>query len=181
MWRKEESKTQAVPEISTKAVNSTGTPPGPAASLHEKSTPPLAARASACISQGIKIRGDITGSEDLFVDGEVEGKLTLDSASVTIGPNGRVKAEVVAREVIVRGCLEGKVHAHERVQVCSTGQVHGEIHTLTLAIEEGAVLSGRVEAGKSAEKAGNTLAVMAPAIVEESSGSAEVPATPAVN
>jgi cytoskeletal protein CcmA (bactofilin family) len=180
VWRKEESKTQAVPEISTNAVNSTGTPPGPAAPLREKSTPPLAARASACISQGIKIRGEITGSEDLFVDGEVEGKLALDSASVTIGPNGRVKADVVAREVIVRGCVEGKVNAHERVQVWGTGQVHGEIQTLTLVIEEGAVLRGKVEAGKPAEKGGNAFAA-APAVAEETSSSANVPAIPAVN
>jgi cytoskeletal protein CcmA (bactofilin family) len=180
VWRKEDLKTQAVPEISTIAVNSTDTPPGPAIPLHEKSTPPLAARAVACISQGIKIRGEITGSEDLVVDGDVEGKLALDSASVTIGPNGRVKADVVAREVIVRGCVEGKVHAHERVQVWATGQVHGEIQTLTLAIEEGAVLSGKVEAGKPVEKTSNALAV-APASVEETSSSAEVAATPAVN
>ncbi len=180
MWRKEDSKTQAVPEISTRAVNSTDTPPAPAALLHEEPTPPLAARAVACISQGIKIRGEITGSEDLVVDGDVEGNLALDSASVTIGPNGRVKADVHAREVIVRGCVEGKVHAHERVQVRATGQVYGEIQTLTLAIEEGAVLRGKVEAGKPAEKAGNALAV-APASVEKTSGSAEVAATPAVN
>jgi len=161
-------------------VNSTGIPPAAAPPLHEKTTPPLGARAVACISQGIKIRGEITGSEDLFVDGEVEGKLALDSACVTIGPNGHVKADVVAREVIVRGCVEGKVRAHERVQVWGTGQVDGEIQTLTLVIEEGAVLRGKVEAGKAAEKAGNAL-VVAPAVVEETSGSAEVPATPAVN
>ncbi|MBZ5540364.1 MAG: polymer-forming cytoskeletal protein [Acidobacteriia bacterium] len=173
-------KTQAVPEISTRAGNSTNTPQSPATLLHEKPLAPLAARAAACISQGIKIRGEITGSEDLFVDGDVEGSLALESASVTIGPNGKVKADVVAREVIVRGCVEGKVHARERVQVWATGQVHGEIQTLTLAIEEGAVLRGKVEAGKPAEKAGNALAV-APASVEETSGSAEVAATPAVN
>ncbi|MBZ5702269.1 MAG: polymer-forming cytoskeletal protein [Acidobacteriia bacterium] len=161
-------------------MNSTGTSAVPAAPLHEKPTPPLAARAAACISRGIKIRGEITGSEDLFVDGEVEGKLALDSASVTIGPNGSVQADVVAREVIVRGCVEGKVRAHERVQVWSTGQVHGEIQARALAIEEGAVLRGKVESGKPAEKTGNALAV-APAVVEESSGSAEIPATPAVN
>jgi len=104
---------------------------------------------AACISQGIRIKGEVTGSEDLFVDGVVEGKLSLTTNScLTIGPNGHVKADVVAREVIVRGKIEGKVTGRDKVQLWSTGQVTGEVLTDRLAIEDGALLRGRVEAGR---------------------------------
>ena len=72
---------------------------------------------------------------------------------MTIGPNGAVKADVVAREVIVRGRLEGKIAGRERVQLWSTGQVIGEIQTQRLAIEDGAVLRGKVETGRPIDKA----------------------------
>jgi len=94
----------------------------------------------------------VTGSEDLFVDGIVDGKLNLTNGSLTIGPNGHVKADVNAREVIVRGKIEGKVTGRDKVQLWSTGQVMGEVQTDRLAIEDGALLRGRVEAGKPLNK-----------------------------
>ncbi len=114
---------------------------------------PVVPNAAASISNGIRIKGDVTGSEDLFVDGQIEGKLDLGNASVTIGPNGRVNADITAREVIVRGHVEGKVSGRERVQLSSTGRVNGEVQTERLAIEDGAVLRGKVEAGKVPAKA----------------------------
>ncbi|MHB8499422.1 MAG: bactofilin family protein [Candidatus Acidiferrales bacterium] len=122
---------------------------------------PVTSGASACISQGIKIKGEVTGSEDLFVDGQVDGKLSLTNGSLTIGPNGHVKADVSAREVIVRGKVEGKVSARDKVQLWSTGQVIGEVQTDRLAIEDGAMLRGRVEAGKLPAKSGEDHAVAA--------------------
>jgi cytoskeletal protein CcmA (bactofilin family) len=112
----------------------------------------VSAKATACITQGIKIKGEITGSEDLFIDGPVEGKLNLGSSSVTVGPNGMVKADISAREVVVRGRIEGKIAGKERVQLWSTGHVSGEISTQRLAIEDGAVLRGKVETGRAVEK-----------------------------
>jgi len=157
MWKKEDSKPQAVPEISTGPVSSTAahgsapsTSPQPASPLN------LSGRAAACISQGIKIKGEVTGSEDLFVDGLVEGKLNLTNGSLTIGPNGNVKADVNAREVIVRGRIEGKVTGRDKVQLWNTGNVIGEVQTERLAIEEGAVLRGKVEAGKAPSKSTET-------------------------
>ncbi len=158
MWKKEDAKPQPP--------SSHGVSPTPAAA-HSPSThshapashrdapaaPPVSSHPAACISQGIRIKGEITGSEDLFVDGPIEGKLNLANGSLTVGPNGTVKADVVAREVIVRGRLEGKIAGRERVQLWSTGQVLGEIQTQRLAIEDGAVLRGKVETGKPIEKA----------------------------
>ena len=114
---------------------------------------PFRPRPPPASARGFKIKGEITGSEDLFVDGPVEGKLNLANGSLTVGPNGTVKADVVAREVIVRGRVEGKIAGKERVQLWSTGQVHGEIQTQRLAIEDGAVLRGKVETGKPMDKA----------------------------
>jgi cytoskeletal protein CcmA (bactofilin family) len=153
MWKKEDGKTPGAPEIST-----TPGAPAPVASTNSvrETAPaavPVSSRAGACISQGITIKGEVTGSEDLFVDGQVDGKLNLTNGSLTIGPNGRVKADISAREVIVRGKVEGKVSGRDKVALWSTGQVNGEVQTDRLAIEDGALLRGRVEAGKHSGKA----------------------------
>jgi cytoskeletal protein CcmA (bactofilin family) len=149
MWKKEDSRPQGVPEISTGGGGSLSTP-----APSRDASAPLApsGRAVACISQGIRIKGEITGSEDLFVDGPVEGKLQLTNGSLTVGPNGTVKADVTAREVIVRGRIEGKISGRDRVQLWSTGHVTGEVQTQRLAIEDGAVLRGKVETGKPIDK-----------------------------
>jgi cytoskeletal protein CcmA (bactofilin family) len=148
VWKKEETKAQAVTEVST-------TPGGsvPAANPNQSSqsavaNAPVSSRAAACISQGIRIKGEITGKEDLFIDGNLEGKLDLSGSSVTIGPNGRVKADIQAREIIVRGNVNGKLIGRDRVQLWNSGSVTGEVQTDRLAIEDGAVLRGKVEAGK---------------------------------
>jgi cytoskeletal protein CcmA (bactofilin family) len=162
MWKKEDGKPQGVPEISTAPAGATSTPSSSSAPIRE--TPrevPVSSKAAACISQGIKIKGEVTGSEDLFVDGQVDGKLSLTNGSLTIGPNGNVKADVTAREVIVRGKIEGKVSGRDKVQLWSTGQVTGEVQTDRLAIEDGAMLRGKVEAGKHPGKTGEAQAAAA--------------------
>jgi cytoskeletal protein CcmA (bactofilin family) len=85
----------------------------------------------------------------LFVDGTVEGKLDFGNAIVTVGPNGKVKADISAREVIVRGEVDGKIEGTEKVQLWNSGRVVGEVRTERLAIEDGALLRGKVEAGKA--------------------------------
>jgi cytoskeletal protein CcmA (bactofilin family) len=153
MWKKEDGKPQVAPEISTAPVSATSTPTPISSQIRE--TPrevPVSSKAAACISQGIKIKGEVTGSEDLFVDGQVDGKLNLTNGSLTIGPNGTVKADVNAREVIVHGRIEGKVTGRDKVQLMSTCHVTGEVQTERLAIEEGALLRGKVEAGRLTPK-----------------------------
>jgi cytoskeletal protein CcmA (bactofilin family) len=145
MWKKEDVKSQGLPE---------NAPGNPASALAPLSSAPreastglsVSTKSSACISQGIRIKGEVTGSEDLFVDGHVEGKLNLsDESSLTIGPNGEVKADIFAREVIVRGRVDGKIVGREKIQLWSTGNVAGDLQTERLMIEDGAVLRGRVE------------------------------------
>ena len=150
MWKKEDAKPQAASEnpAAFAAPAFAATP-----SAASAGSVPVSPRAVACISQGIRIRGEVTGSEDLFVDGLVEGKLNLTSNScLTVGPNGAVKADLNAREIIVRGKVEGSVTARDKLQIWSTGQIHGEVQTDRLSIEDGALLRGKVEAGKQITK-----------------------------
>ena len=152
MWKKDDVKTPGVPENSPGAV-STPAPvnSNPSQASQRETTAPAprtapasnSASGSASVSQGIRIKGEITGSENLFIDGHLEWKLDLGNASVTVGPNGVVKADVTAREVIVRGRVDGKVVGSERIQIASSGQIIGEIHCERIAIEDGAVLRGK--------------------------------------
>ncbi len=156
MWKKEEAKPQGIPESSVAPASAAVGP-----TYTSAASIPVSPRATACISQGIRIKGEVTGSEDLFVDGVVDGKLNLTNGSLTIGPNGSVKADVTAREVVVRGKIEGNITGRDKVHLWSTGQVTGEVRTERLAIEDGALLRGRVEAGKQPVKAGEQKATAA--------------------
>jgi len=165
MWKKEDSKPEAASGNSaTPAISVSSSSSATASTPTVSSALPISSRAAACISQGIKIKGEVTGSEDLFVDGVVEGKLSLTTNScLTVGPNGHVKADVLAREVIVRGKIEGKVIGRDKVQLWSTGQVTGEVQTDRLAIEDGALLRGKVEAGRQTNKPAELKAAVATA------------------
>ena len=154
MWRKEEAKPQAAPQTPAPGpvISQPSTVSAPVSLPVSSTVPaalPVSPRAAACITQGIRIKGEITGKEDLFIDGTVEGKLNLGNASVTVGPNGKVKADVFAREVVVRGNVDGTIEGTERVQLWNSGRVTGEVRTERLAIEDGALLRGKVEAGKA--------------------------------
>jgi len=151
MWRKEDGNPQS-PEVSSGATNpttpTTGKVTGPG--------PGVSAKAPACVSQGIKIKGELTGSEDLFIDGVVDGKVTLTNSTLTVGPNATVTADIAARELVVRGRAEGQLTASERVQIWHTARVEGDIKCGRISIEEGAQVQGKLEAGKSATRTGET-------------------------
>jgi cytoskeletal protein CcmA (bactofilin family) len=144
MWRKEDGHSQTsteVPPQSGSAIN-------PATS----SLSTVSRSAPACVSQGIKIKGEVTGTEDLFIDGRVEGKISLAHSGLTVGPNGIVKGDIFAREIVFRGVSEGKFTADERIQIWHSARVHGELKSERISIEDGAELRGKVEAGKPVSK-----------------------------
>jgi cytoskeletal protein CcmA (bactofilin family) len=170
MWRKEDSKPHGAADASPAPLAPAGvTPvassvPAPKANLAANSPVTNTARSGASISQGIRIKGEVTGSEDLYVDGQVEGKLNLSNGILHIGPNGVVKADVDAREVMVSGRIDGNITARNKVHISGTGQVSGEVRAESLAIEEGASLRGRVEAGKMPSKMAEVRAAAAAAV-----------------
>jgi cytoskeletal protein CcmA (bactofilin family) len=138
MWRKEDASPQASPEVSQPSGAKAGT-----------SSTALSGKGAACISQGIRIKGEVAGTEDLFVDGVVDGKITLANSSLTVGPNGTARAEITAREIVLRGVAEGKFTAEERIQIWHTAKVQGDLRSERISIEDGAELRGKVEAGKA--------------------------------
>lgn len=107
----------------------------------------------AQIGKSVVIKGELSGSEDLYVDGQVEGSISLKGNSLTVGPNGQVKASVEAKGVVVQGKLEGNIQATDRVDLRKSAVVTGDIATQRIAIEEGAYLKGKVDIQGRADKA----------------------------
>jgi cytoskeletal protein CcmA (bactofilin family) len=111
----------------------------------------------AQLGKSVMIKGELSGSEDLYVDGHVEGSITLKGNNLTVGPNGQVKANVEAKGVIVQGKLEGNINASDRVELRKAATVTGDVTTQRISIEEGAYPKGKVDIqkieGKSEAKA----------------------------
>lgn len=109
---------------------------------------------AAHIGRSVTINGELSGSENLYVDGTVDGTIVLRDHSLTIGPNGKVKASVTAKSVVVHGKLEGSINASDRVDLRKTAVVTSDVTTQRIAIEEGAFLKGKVDIQKETGKAG---------------------------
>jgi cytoskeletal protein CcmA (bactofilin family) len=103
----------------------------------------------ATIGKSVVVKGELSGSEDLYVDGEVEGSISLRGQSLTIGPNGRVRANVEARNVIVHGRIDGNIKASDRVELRKSASLSGDISTARVAIEEGAFFKGSIDIQKT--------------------------------
>jgi cytoskeletal protein CcmA (bactofilin family) len=99
----------------------------------------------AQIGKSVVIKGELSGSEDLYVDGQVEGSIALKGNSLTVGPSGQVKASVDAKGVVVQGKLEGNIHASDRVELRKSAVMSGDIATQRISIEDGAFVKGKVE------------------------------------
>jgi cytoskeletal protein CcmA (bactofilin family) len=99
----------------------------------------------ASIGKSVSIKGELSGSEDVYVDGQLDGKIDLGGNSLTVGPNGRVHANIVAKTVTIGGTLDGNIHASERTELRKTAVVNGDVQTRRIAIEEGAYFKGRLE------------------------------------
>ena len=119
----------------------------------EMSRPSDGARAEvAHIGKSVVVRGELSGSEDLYLDGEVEGKIELREHHLTIGPHGRVRASVHARDIVVHGQLNGNVHGTERVELKKSAVLTGDVLTKRIVIEDGAVFKGGVETQREVPK-----------------------------
>jgi len=104
------------------------------------------------VTSTILIKGEIRGREDLYIDGEVQGVIELTDGRVTIGPHGRIAASAKAREIVVRGTVNGKLDGRDRVEIGRTGEVRGDIVTSRIAIEDGAVIHSNVEVIRAGEQ-----------------------------
>jgi cytoskeletal protein CcmA (bactofilin family) len=99
----------------------------------------------ARIGKSVVIRGEVKGSEDLFVDGRIEGTISLSESRLTIGPNAVLAADLTARDVLVQGQVQGNIIASGRVELRAGCAVTGDVRALRLAIEDNAVFRGKVD------------------------------------
>jgi cytoskeletal protein CcmA (bactofilin family) len=97
------------------------------------------------IGKSVQIRGELTGSEDLYLDGEIEGNIDLRDHSLIIGPNGRIKAGITARDLVVHGKVEGNVTATGRVELRKSCTLIGDVSTQRIVIEDGAFFKGAID------------------------------------
>jgi len=100
---------------------------------------------STVIGKSVTIRGQMSGQEDLFMDGVIEGTIQLSDGRLTIGPNARVQADLQARDVVIYGRVDGKVRATGRIELRDSAAVRGDLFAERLSIEEAATVKGRVE------------------------------------
>jgi cytoskeletal protein CcmA (bactofilin family) len=103
----------------------------------------------ATIGKSVVVKGELSGSEDLYVDGEVEGSISLHGQSLTIGPNGRVRANIEARNVVVHGHVDGNLRASDRVDLRKSASLTGDISTARISIEDGAYFKGTIDIQKA--------------------------------
>lgn len=97
------------------------------------------------IGKSVVIRGELTGNEDLYLDGEVEGNINLHDHKLVVGPNAKIKASISARDVVVHGRVDGNVTASERVELKRSSTLYGDVSTHRIVVEDGAVFKGSID------------------------------------
>jgi cytoskeletal protein CcmA (bactofilin family) len=112
----------------------------------------LAPQDQATIGKSLVIKGEVTGSESLFIDGRVEGSINLTGNRVTVGRNGVVSANVIAREIVVLGKVKGNLQASDRVDIRTEGSLTGDVIAQRISIEDGAFFKGGIELRKPGQQ-----------------------------
>lgn len=110
----------------------------------------------ANIGKSITIKGDLTGDEDLQIEGTVDGRIDLPNNELTVGAEGKVRAEIHAKAVIVVGHVTGNVSGVDRIEIQASGRVDGDVKSPKLVVQEGAVLNGAIEMGNVTTGAAGT-------------------------
>jgi cytoskeletal protein CcmA (bactofilin family) len=103
------------------------------------------------IGKSVVIRGELTGNEDLYLDGEIEGNIDLRDHKLVIGPNGKIKATITARDIVLHGRVEGNVSATERVELKKSCSLVGDVSTQRIVIEDGAFFKGAIDIKENKE------------------------------
>lgn len=134
-------------------------PATPAPTAPAMSEPPAAPRPvttttadQATIGKSLVIKGEVTGSESLYIDGRVEGSINLSGNRVTVGRNGVVAANINAREIVVLGKVRGNLTASDRVDIRSDGSLTGDVVAARISIEDGAFFKGGIDIRKAGQK-----------------------------
>jgi cytoskeletal protein CcmA (bactofilin family) len=147
MWNNKRREVEYTPQT----VVTPPAPPEPKKEGLPLSTAPVrtieseSARGAASIGKSVTIKGQIFSREDLVVDGEIEGAIELNDHRLTVGPNGRVRAGIKAREIVVLGTIEGNVEAMDKIDIRKDAKLIGDIKTARIIIEDGAYFKGSID------------------------------------
>src|SRR5687768_12895960 len=162
MWKRDEAAKPGGPSTPAPAP-ATVTPAAPQAAAAEaaRPQPPLTSaeihrglEKTVNIGKSVIIKGELSGSEDLTIEGQVEGKIELRQNVLTIGPNAKIKAQVLARAVVVEGTVQGNISSSEKIEIRDKGSVEGDLSSPRVAIADGAHFRGSIDMqqAKGAEK-----------------------------
>jgi cytoskeletal protein CcmA (bactofilin family) len=110
----------------------------------------------ANIGQSVQINGELTGQEDLIIDGKIDGKIMLKDHQLTIGPNGHINAEVHAKSVQINGEVTGNITADDKVEISPSGSVQGDICAPRVALADGSSFKGSIDMGRKAAPSSST-------------------------
>jgi cytoskeletal protein CcmA (bactofilin family) len=157
MWKRDDAVKPTPPAGTGPApVQSVNTPPAtePVRNVNESQRGSERERTTVNIGKSVVIKGELSGSEDLTIEGQVEGKIELRQNVLTIGANARIKAQVFAKSVVILGEVTGNVTASEKVDIRDNGSVDGDIASPRVAIAEGAHFRGSIDMQRTGAKAG---------------------------
>ena len=151
MWKREEAPRPPQPVVPQAA------PPSPPPAVPQSTPrvePVQQEKPIVNIGKSVIIKGELSGSEDLTIEGQVEGKIELRQNVLTIGPNAKIKAQVLARAVVVEGGVQGNISASEKIEIRDKGSVEGDLSSPRVAIADGAHFRGSIDMqqAKGAEK-----------------------------
>jgi len=186
MWKRDDAVKPAAPAAPAAPAQTTTHSPA----AETAATRPMAGNAqhglernAVNIGKSVVIKGELNGSEDLTIEGQVEGKIELRQNVLTIGPNGRIKAQVFAKAVIILGEVVGNVSATEKVDIRDNGSVDGDIASPRVAIAEGAHFRGSIDMqkGTTPKAEGKPAAASTSASSQAPSGQQNAPATAGAN
>jgi cytoskeletal protein CcmA (bactofilin family) len=114
-------------------------------------------RSSSYLTAGLRIKGEISGNEDLKLDGNVDGLVSIGGFRLTLGSTARLNGDIVAREAIISGEVHGDISAFDRIEVTKSASIIGDLSTTKILIEEGAYFKGGIEIGKQNSQLGTDL------------------------
>jgi cytoskeletal protein CcmA (bactofilin family) len=152
MWNSKRKEEESTPRVVT---TTPPVSPEPTKEAIPLSTAPVRtateneSKGAASIGKSVTIKGQIFSREDLIVDGEIEGGIELNDHRLTVGPNGRVRAGIKAREIVVLGTIDGNVEALDRIDIRKDAKLVGDIKTARIIIEDGAYFKGSIDIVKS--------------------------------
>ncbi len=164
MWSKKKLDTTQAAHLEPTSLQ-TNLPPKPAAAPWEGTTKmnkdvmrpvgETADRAPSRLGSSLHLKGEISGNEDLDIDGTVEGLVYIDERKLTVGATAKLTADIIAGAVIVYGSVKGNVRGKSKVEIKKDGSVNGDLTTAQIIIEDGAYFKGSIEIERSAEKEGD--------------------------